>query len=88
MKKTVAMLAVSLIILTLSSVAVHAASDKVGFIDARSILPAHPKYESSQKYVDEFITKKSEDARAAAEKEPDAAKRMEIIDTARRECGQ
>jgi outer membrane protein len=50
-------------------------------------LIAHPKYAEAQKYVDEFITKKSDEARAAAEKEADAQKRMLIIDTARQESG-
>jgi outer membrane protein len=65
----------------------HAASDKIGFIDTQRILVAHPKYTESQKYVDEFITKKSDEARAAAEKETDPQKRMLIIDTARQESG-
>jgi outer membrane protein len=71
----------------LSGTAVYAATDKIGFIDTQRILVAHPKYESSQKYVDDFITEKSEAARSAAEKETDPSKRMEIIDTARRESG-
>lgn len=74
--------------LGLSGTAARAASDKIGFIDTQRILIAHPKYESSQKYVDDFIEKKSEEARAAAEKETDPSKRMEIIDTARSESGR
>jgi outer membrane protein len=74
-------------ILNLSGTAIYAATDKIGFIDTQRILVAHPKYESSQKYVDDFITEKSEAARNAAEKETDPSKRMEIIDTARRESG-
>jgi outer membrane protein len=65
----------------------YAASDKIGFIDSPRILVAHPKYAESQKYVTEFITKKSDEARAAAEKEPDPEKRRLIIDTAREESG-
>jgi outer membrane protein len=73
---------------SLSMTAVYAASDKIGFIDTQRVLVAHPKYETSQKYIDEFITKKTEEARAAAEKEPDQNKRLEIIDIARRESGR
>jgi outer membrane protein len=65
----------------------YAAPDKIGFIDTQRILVAHPRYAESQKYVDEFITKKSDEARAAAEKEPDPQKRMIIIDSARQESG-
>jgi outer membrane protein len=50
-------------------------------------LITHPKYAESQKQVDEFITQKSDEARAAAEKESDPQKRMIIIDTARQESG-
>jgi outer membrane protein len=75
-------------ILNLSGTAAFAAADKIGFIDTQRILVAHPKYESSQKYVDDFITKKSDEAREAAEKETDPSRRMEIIDTARKESGR
>jgi outer membrane protein len=66
----------------------YAASDKVGFIDAQLVLIAHPKYAESRKYLDDFITKKSDEAKAAAEKETNPTKRMEIIDFARGESGQ
>ncbi|MDR1136758.1 MAG: OmpH family outer membrane protein [Synergistaceae bacterium] len=88
LKKFLAVSAALVMMLDFSGAAVYAATDKIGFIDTQSILVAHPKYESSQKYVDDFITKKSDEARAAAEKETDPSKRMEIIDTARRESGR
>ena len=87
MKKIVFFLAVTLIIATTLTVVADAASDKIGFIDTQSILVAHPKYEESQRYLDDFITRKSNEARAAAEREPDATKRMEIIDEARNASG-
>jgi outer membrane protein len=77
-----------MLIMNMSSAAVYAASDKIGFIDTQLVLVSHPKYDESQKQVDDFITKKTEEARAAAEKESDANKRMEIIDLARRESGR
>jgi outer membrane protein len=81
------MCAAAFLILNAMCGALYAASDKIGFIDTQRILVAHPKYAESQKYVDEFITKKSDEARAAAEKESDPQKRMLIIDTARQESG-
>ncbi|MDR1508328.1 MAG: OmpH family outer membrane protein [Synergistaceae bacterium] len=87
LRKFLVTLALLTMILNLSGTAIYAATDKIGFIDTQRILVAHPKYESSQKYVDDFITEKSEAARNAAEKETDPSKRMEIIDTARRESG-
>lgn len=72
----------------LSSVAVSsAAEDKIGFIDAQRALMAHPKYEQSQKHLDEFVNKKTDEAKEAADKETDAEKRAMIIDNARRASG-
>ena len=88
LKKILALSAVAIISLSVAAASAYAASDKIGFIDTQRILAAHPKYGESQKYMDDFITKKSDEARAAAEKEPDANKRMEIIDTARQESGR
>ena len=72
----------------LNTLAVAAvASDIIGFIDAQMVLVAHPKYEESQRYLDDFITRKSDEARAAAEIEPDPSRRMVIIDEARQASG-
>lgn len=86
-KNAIKLLLAILAVIALASVA-SAASDRVGFIDAQRILISHPKYAESQKHLDDFVQKKSAEARAAAEKEPDASKRMMIIDTARHESGQ
>jgi outer membrane protein len=66
----------------------YAAEDRIGYIDTRSILLAHPKYEAAQKTLDAFVQKKSDTAKAAADKETDAAKKRDIIDKARRESGE
>ena len=87
MKKILIFSVMALILLNVSTVAANAASDKIGFIDTQKILAAHPKYEESQKYLDGFITKKSDEARAAADKEPDTGKRMAIIEEARQASG-
>jgi outer membrane protein len=87
LKKAILLCTAAFLVLNVMCGASHAASDKIGFIDTQRILLAHPKYAASQKYVDEFITKKSDEAKAAAEKEPDQQKRMLIIDTARQESG-
>ena len=86
MKKILIFSVMTLIFLSTLTVAADAA-DKFGFIDTQKILVAHPKYEQSQKYLDDFITKKSDEARAAAEKEPDVNKRMAIIEEARQASG-
>ncbi len=87
LRKTAVVCTLMLLMLHAAGLHAWAASDKIGFIDARRILQAHPKYESSQKHLDEFIKKKTAEARAAAEKETSADQRMIIIDKARRESG-
>lgn len=86
MKKT-ALFCLVLLAAMLLCTASFAAEDRVGFIDAQRALAAHPKYEQSQKHLNDFVQKKTEEAKQAAEKESDAEKRMMIIDTARRACG-
>jgi outer membrane protein len=85
LKKTFGLFVMVLIVLNLTAFSVQAASDKIGFIDSQQILVTHPKFAQSQKQVEDFITKKTDEAKAAAEKETDAAKRMRIIDAARQE---
>jgi outer membrane protein len=78
---------IALVMLNTTAVLLHAAEDRVGFIDAPRVLSSHPKYAESQKYMEEFVRKKTEESMAAAEKETDQRKRQEIIDTARMESG-
>jgi outer membrane protein len=76
------------LLLNLAAVSLQAAQDKIGFIDTQRVLMSHPKYEASQKQLDSFVKKKTEEARTAAEKEQSPDKRMEIIGAARRESGE
>jgi outer membrane protein len=87
MHKNARRVLLALVVLHLFSAVAMAASDRVGYIDAQQILVSHPKYEVSQKHLDDFVKKKTEEAKLAAENEPDASKRMMIIDDARRESG-
>jgi outer membrane protein len=77
----------AIIIVHLSAISLFAAEDRIGFIDSLRVLSSHPRYDALQKQLDEFIQKKSDEARAVAENEKDPAKRMEIIENARRESG-
>ena len=87
MKKILLFMVMTLIFLNTLAMVADAASDKIGFIDTQRILVAHPKYEESRRYLDDFISKKSDEARAAADREPDVDKRMAIIDEARSASG-
>lgn len=64
-----------------------AASDVIGFIDPSRVLIAHPKYEQSQKHLNDFVAKKEQELRKAAENEKDPEKRRIMLDDARRASG-
>jgi outer membrane protein len=78
----------AVMIVSIFTIIPSAAEDKIGYIDSPRVLLAHPKYDELQKQLDGFITKKSDEARAAAEKEKDPDKRNEITEKARRESGE
>ena len=86
MKKTILFCFVLLATMLLCT-ASFAAEDKVGFIDAQRALVAHPKYEQSQKQLNDFVQKRTDEAKELAEKEKDQNARMAIIESARWECG-
>lgn len=87
-KRAMAKAALAAAITAGAATASFAASDIVGFIDAQRVLLAHPKYESTQKHLDDFVQKKTSEARAAAEKAANDEARMEIVRQARIESGE
>lgn len=85
MKKIIT-LALIAFVLSFASSAL-AASDRIGYIDATLVLLSHPRYEQTQKHMNEFVTKKDEEVRVAAEKETDPQKRIALLEEARRASG-
>jgi outer membrane protein len=81
-------LILAVVVVSVFTISPSAAEDKIGYIDSPRVLLAHPRYDELQKQLDAFITKKSDEARVAAEKEKDPDKRGEIIEKARRESGE
>ena len=86
-RNTAIIIIMAALIVTAAAHCAFAESDVLGFIDTQRILLAHPKYEASQKQIDAFVKKKSEEAKAAADKEKDPQKKAEIIEQARTESG-
>lgn len=78
LKKTIVRLVLALVVLHLMPFAVLAAEDKLGFIDAQRVLVAHPKYEESQKQLDEFTKKNKDEMDAAVEKATDPREKGNI----------
>ena len=83
MKKILLLSVMIMVLLNSLAAAADAASDKIGFIDSVRILASHPRYEESQRYLDDFTEQKVNEARAAAEREPNEERRLQIIDEAR-----
>jgi outer membrane protein len=77
----------AILMIHLSAISLFAAEDRIAFIDSTRVLSSHPKFQDLQKQIDEFVQKKTDEARIAAEEEKDSAKRLEIIEKARRESG-
>lgn len=86
MKKMLLLTLVSLFVFSFGSAAM--AQDKVGYVDPQKILVSHPKYESTQKQLDQFAKKKADATKIAVDKEKDPKKKSEIYEKARRESGQ
>lgn len=62
-----------------------ATGDKIGVIDSQTVITQHPKFESAMKELQNVSKKKEDEARAAADKEPDNAKKTQIYNTKRME---
>ena len=88
----VVLLLVSLCILVpgVASAAAAAApaGDKIGVIDSQMVVTQHPKFEAAMKELQTISRKKEEEARAAAEKEPDETRKAQLIREKRMELAR
>lgn len=78
MKKTVALLLAIFALFAFGAIS-YAAEDTVGFVDDVMILKEFPKFQQAQKQLDELGKKKSNEAKAAFDKETDEKKKSEIV---------
>ena len=81
MKKMLLLALVSLFVFSFGSAAM--AQDKVGYVDPQKILVSHPKYEATQKQLDQFAKKKADATKIAVDKEKDPKKKSEIYEKVR-----
>ena len=68
--------------------AAAAAGDKIGVIDSQMVVTKHPKFEAAMKELQGISRKKEEEARAAADKEPDEARKAQVIREKRMELAK
>ncbi|MCL1875189.1 MAG: OmpH family outer membrane protein [Synergistaceae bacterium] len=77
----VVVLLVSLFILVpcAASAAPASGGDKIGVIDSQMVVTKHPKFEAAMKELQGISRKKEDEARLAADKELDEAKKAQVI---------
>ncbi|MCF0247056.1 MAG: OmpH family outer membrane protein [Synergistes sp.] len=78
MKKIWALVVAIAVLFAFGSIS-YAAEDTVGFVDDLAILQASPKFQQATKQLNDLETKKSNDAKAAFDKEKDEVKKRQIV---------
>ena len=62
--------------------------DVIGVIDSQLIVSKHPSFEATAKQLQQVMRDKENEARAAVDKEPDPAKKSQIMQTKRMEAAR
>ena len=62
--------------------------DVIGVIDSQLIVSKHPAFEEAAKQLQQIMRQKENEARIAVEKEPDQAKKSQIMQTKRMEAAR
>lgn len=64
------------------------APDVIGVIDSQLIVSKHPAFEQTAKQLQDMMRQKEGEARTAVDKEPDQAKKSQIMQTKRMEAAR
>jgi outer membrane protein len=65
-----------------------AGGDKIGVIDSQNVITKHPRFENAMRELQTISRRKEEEARAAADREPDEAKKAQVIREKRMELAR
>ena len=93
-KIVVLSLAVTLVLLTIGTAFAAAAAPKapagdvIGVIDSQLIVSKHPSFEATARQLQQVMREKENEARTAVDKEPDQAKKSQIMQTKRMEAAR
>jgi outer membrane protein len=71
-----------------AAAAAAAQGDTIAVINSQEIVSKHPNFEEATKQLQQISRTKEAEAKAAADKEPDAAKKAQLIQAKRRELAQ
>ncbi|MCL1941077.1 MAG: OmpH family outer membrane protein [Synergistaceae bacterium] len=85
---TVVLLAGLFMITADAAHAAAAAGDKIGVIDSQMVVTKHPGFEAAMKELQGISRRKEEEARAAADREPDEARKAQVIREKRMELAK
>ena len=64
------------------------AADTIGVIDSQKIVTQHPTFENVTQQLQQISKNKESEAKAAADKETDAAKKAQVVQTKRMELAR
>ena len=87
MKKMVFLGLTALFFMTFA-VGTASAADTIGVIDSQGIISKHPRFESAAKELQEIGRRKESEAKAAADKETDPARKAQVVQAKRMELAQ
>jgi len=81
-------LLVGLFILFPETASASAAGDKIGVIDSQMVVTEHPRFENAMRELQTISRRKEEEARVAADREPDDARKAQVIREKRMELAR
>ncbi len=86
-KKAVLMSLVAVVALMFMG-SVASAADTIGIIDSQGIISKHPSFEEAAKKLQQIGKQKESEAKAAADKETDPAKKAQVVQAKRMELAK
>lgn len=84
--RSIMMVAVLSLFLTVSLAGVALAADTIGVLDPQKVLFQHPKFQEVQKQIKAMMEKKQAEAKAAIEKAANDKEKQKIFNTKRQEA--
>ena len=88
LKKMMLPVLVALVVVTVAGGAAFAAADTVGVINSQGIISQHPKFKEAADQLQQIGRQKEGEAKAAADKETDPAKKAQVVQAKRMELAK
>ncbi|MDR3230203.1 MAG: OmpH family outer membrane protein [Synergistaceae bacterium] len=86
--KKFALLSLAAVVVVMSAGVADAAPDTIGVISSQEIVAKHPKFPDARKQLQQIAGQKENEAREAAEKETEPAKKAQAVQTKRAELAR